>query len=675
MNQWLKLALSNLAIAVVAIAGVITMPAAPAVANEEAATTILHGARNSTLWVGADAAGTLHWSENQGSSWTSSGFGLTKSGVTSVVWTGSQFLATSYFEGARSSDGKTWTRFMLPLGSTFDPGNLISDAEFFRSASMTVAEIQAFLEQRNPNCRDGFVCMKDFTETTFSRDQTVLCRAYEGAANETAAQIVHKVSAACGVSVEALLVLIQKEQSLVTLAAPSAIRFERATGYACPDTAPCDSQFFGFYNQVYNAAKQFKRYSNPPGTSRFFTWFPVGQSAQVRLHPNAACGARPVTMKNQATAGLHYYTPYTPNDIALVNLASVGDSCSAYGNRNFWRVYNYWFNPNKDFRTMATTRDGVTMVVDRDGTIATSSNLTSWQRIAVAPGASGGNGVSEFGQTSNGHYAILMANGTAFESQDGISWNPLTVQATEVNQDIVTRHTVKRGDTVWTIARANAVSVSAVVAENSLTRGGALIRVGQVLTITKKGVVRTVNSPVILDPSIVIAAGNSRDAENLNPPSENSQTPAEGESSNTETPSESEGSTETSTETPPQSAEGSSSAPLPALEPIVSQTQTSDVFYAVARGDTLIRIAFRNGTTVSKIVADNAIRNRNRINVGQRLKVGVSQTTMTYHRGQEGDTLTRISERRSVPLDRLLSLNSGRTATGAIPVGELVRLS
>jgi LysM repeat protein len=671
----LKLALSSLAIAIVAIAGVITMPAAPAVANEEATTTIVHGARNNTLWVGADATGTLHWSEDEGSLWTSSGFGLTKSGVTSVVWTGSQFLATSYFEGARSSDGKTWTRFMLPLGSTFDPGNLISDAEFFRSASMTVEEIQAFLEQRNPNCRDGFVCMKDFTETTFSRDQTVLCNAYEGAENETAAQIVHKVSAACGVSVEALLVLIQKEQSLVTLSAPSAIRFERATGYACPDTAPCDSQFFGFYNQVYNAAKQFKRYSNPPGTSRFFTWFPVGQSTQVRLHPNAACGTRTVTMKNQATAGLHYYTPYTPNDIALVNLASVGDSCSAYGNRNFWRVYNYWFNPNKDFRTMATTRDGVTMVVDRDGTIATSSNLTSWQRIAVAPGASGSNGVAEFGQTSGGNYAILMADGTAFESSDGIAWNPLTVQATEVNQDIVTRHTVKRGDTVWAISRANGVSVSAVVAENSLARGGALIRVGQVLTITKKGVVRTVNSPVILDPSIVIAAGNSRDAENVNPPSEDSQTPAEGESSDAETPSESEDSSDTPSETPPQSSEEVTSAPLPALEPIVSQTQTSDVFYTVARGDTLIRIAFRNGTTVSKIVADNAIRNRNVIRVGQRLKVGVSETTMTYHRSQEGDTLTRISERRSVPLERLLSLNSSQTATGAIPVGELIRLS
>jgi LysM repeat protein len=680
VNQWLKLALSSLAIAVVAISGVITMPATPAVANgvavtEAAAPTIIHGARNSTLWVGADASGTLHWSENQGSSWTSSGFGLTKSGVTSIVWTGRQFLATSYFEAARSSDGKNWTRFMLPLGSAFDPGNLISDAEFFRSASMSVQEIQSFLEQRNPSCREGFVCMKDYTETTFSRDQTVLCNAYEGAENETAAQILHKVSAACGVSVEALLVLIQKEQSLITLSAPSTIRFERATGYACPDTAPCDSQFFGFYNQVYNAARQFKRYSNPPGTSRFFTWFPVGQTVQVRLHPNAACGTRPVAIKNQATAGLYYYTPYTPNDIALVNLASVGDSCSAYGNRNFWRVYNYWFNPNKDFRTMATTRNGVTMVVDRDGTIATTTNLTTWQRIGVAPGASGTNAVSEFGQTSSGNFAILMGNGTAFESQDGVSWNPLTVQASEVNQDIVTRHTVRRGDTVWAIARANGVSVSAVVAENSLPRGGSLIRVGQVLTMTKKGVVRTVDSPVILDPSIVIAAGNSRDSESVNPPSDDSQTPAESESSETETPSESEDSSESSDENSSESTEASSDAPLPVLEPIVSQTQTNDVFYTVARGDTLIRIAFRNNTTVSKIVADNGIRNRNRIIVGQRLKVGVQETTMTYHRSQEGDTLTRISERRSVPLDRLLSLNSGRSATSAITVGELIRLS
>jgi len=277
VKYWLNLALSALALGAVIATGALApfSASSAAVAEESATPVITQAATNGSLWAGSDGNGAMYWSEDRGTSWNATGFGITKSGVSSVIWNGSAFLATSYFEGARSGDGKTWTRFMLPLGSAFDPGNIISDAEFFRSGSMSVEQIQAFLNQRNPDCRSGFVCMKDYQETTFSRDQTVLCQAYQGAENESAAAIVHKVSAACGVSVEALLVLIQKEQSLVTLSAPSATRFERATGYACPDTAPCDEKYFGFYNQVYNAAKQFKRYSNPPGTSRFFTWFPV----------------------------------------------------------------------------------------------------------------------------------------------------------------------------------------------------------------------------------------------------------------------------------------------------------------------------------------------------------------------------------------------------------------
>lgn len=677
MNHWLKLALSSFAVAVLAVTGVVHPGsfAPEAQANTDSAPTIVHGARNSSTWVGADAQGTLFWSSDQGTTWTSSGFGLTKSGVSSVVWTGSQFLATSYFEGARSSDGRTWTRFMLPLGSAFDPGNLISDAEFFRSGSMSASAIQTFLEQRNPDCRSGFVCMKDYKETTFSRDATVLCKAYEGAENESAAQIIAKVSEACGVSAEALLVLIQKEQSLVTLTAPSQIRFERATGYACPDTAPCDAQFFGFYNQVYNAARQFKRYSNPPGTSRFFTWFPVGQTSQVRLHPNASCGTVPVVMRNQATAGLHYYTPYTPNQIAVTNLASVGDSCSSYGNRNFWRIYNYWFNPNRDFRISATTRNGVTMVVDRDGTVAVSTGLTSWQRIGTIPGASPANVVSEFGQTNQGNFGVLTADGKAFESSDGTTWSPMIVQATQVNQDIVIRHTVQPGDTVWRISRANGVTVSSVVAENSLPRGGALIRVGQVLTITKRGIVTTVNSPIVLDPSIVIAQGSSRP----DTPEAPADTPADTPAVDPNAPVDSAESTDPPTEpNPEQPADADTTtpeAPLPALEPLVTERVTNDVFYTVARGDTLLRIAFRNRTTVAKLAADNGIANVNRIRVGQRLKVGQTTQEMTYHRAQEGDTPERIAERRSVAVSTVLSLNTSLRSGQAITVGTLVRLT
>src|SRR5690606_20979087 len=47
--------------------------------------------------------------------------------------------------------------------------------------------------------------------------------------------------------------------------------------------------------------------------------------------------------KNEATAALYNYTPYTPNAAALANLYTTGDSCSSYGNRNFWAFYTDWF--------------------------------------------------------------------------------------------------------------------------------------------------------------------------------------------------------------------------------------------------------------------------------------------------------------------------------------------
>jgi LysM repeat protein len=89
----------------------------------------------------------------------------------------------------------------------------------------------------------------------------------------------------------------------------------------------------------------------------------------------------------------------------------------------------------------------------------------------------------------------------------------------------------------------------------------------------------------------------------------------------------------------------------------------------------MLRIAFRNRTTVSKLAADNNIRNVNRIRVGQRLNVGQTTQEMSYHRSQEGDTPERIAERRSVTLSTILGLNSSLRSGQAIAVGTLVRLS
>jgi LysM repeat protein len=634
--------------------------------------------------------------------------------VTSIVWNGSQFIASSFFQAATSSDGRTWSSFLLPVGSAFDPGNLISDAEFFKSGSMSVDQIQAFLNDKVPTCREGYVCMKDYTEATFSRDQTVLCQAYEGGANETAAQILFKVSSACGVSVEALLVLIQKEMSLVTHTWPSKWRFDKATGYACPDTAPCDTQFFGFYNQVYNAAKQFKRYANPPGTSRFFTWFPVGQTSPVRLHPNASCGTTPINIKNQATAGLYYYTPYTPNSPAMVNITSTGDGCSAYGNRNFWRIYNFWFKKPEAFRTMVTSTRGVTMAIDREGGVTVSTNLQTWTRPSVIPTVSSTNPVLEFGRTGDGDFAVLTQAGTAFQSEDGgLSWRTLPIDSSDRQETTVVDHTVLAGQTLTDVASTHGVTVPAIATENNLSQD-ATLTAGATLKITKTTIVSGFRSPVIPDPSVVTVSSSSTPATPApSTPATPTDPPAAPAPSNPVQSSATEyvvksgdtllriafihGTTvsnlanlnsitnpsrifvgqtlriQPGASTPVSSPQAPSSSP--SLEPLVVTGGQGTTEYVVKRGDTLLRIAFAQGTTVSTLTSLNSISNPNRLTVGQRLKVpSTTGTQQSFHRVQSGDTLPVIAQRRSVALAELVILNPGVSASGDLRDGSLIRV-
>jgi uncharacterized protein with LGFP repeats len=121
-------------------------------------------------------------------------------------------------------------------------------------------------------------------------------------------------------------------------------------GAGCPDTAACDSDYYGFFNQVHYGAYLLKRYTQPPGTGQGTPWstrfdlrYPVGQTTNVQYHPNQNCGTRAVAIQNQATHALYIYTPYTPNPAALAAGYSTGDSCSSYGNRNFYNFYVDWF--------------------------------------------------------------------------------------------------------------------------------------------------------------------------------------------------------------------------------------------------------------------------------------------------------------------------------------------
>lgn len=236
--------------------------------------------------------------------------------------------------------------------SKFNPGNIISDAVFFNSNTMTEAQIQAFLESKVPTCRSGYTCLKDWYDTSRSTGSDAMCGSYSGGVRERASAIIYKVAKACGINPQVILATLEKEQGLVTHVWPSEWRYTIAMGQGCPDTAACDTRYYGFFNQVYGAAWQFKRYANPPGTSQYFTWYAPGKTWNIRWNPNEACGSSPVYVENQATANLYYFTPYQPNAAAIRAGYGEGDGCSSYGNRNFYQRFTDWFGSTQGTSTV-----------------------------------------------------------------------------------------------------------------------------------------------------------------------------------------------------------------------------------------------------------------------------------------------------------------------------------
>jgi hypothetical protein len=226
----------------------------------------------------------------------------------------------------------------------FDPGEIISDDSFFNPYAMTAADIQEFLDDRTCTPKDGVPCLAryrmDTPDVAASKDR---CTAMRGQRDESASSIIARVATACTISPRVLLVLLQKEQSLLT--APSASGYQKATGYACPDTAACDKKFFGFFNQVYRAAWQFREYTVHPTDWRY----KIGAN-RIQFHPNATCGTSEVRIANQATANLYNYTPYQPNAETLARPTGPAGTCSTFGNLNFSRLYNQWFGSPLDVR-------------------------------------------------------------------------------------------------------------------------------------------------------------------------------------------------------------------------------------------------------------------------------------------------------------------------------------
>ena len=229
--------------------------------------------------------------------------------------------------------------------ASFNPGYIISDFQMTDHTSMSETDIQNFLWSKgrcyNTNFSGVGARVDYFSDHTPPTTWHVInghtvCLAEENMNGESAAHIIWQAAQDYRINPKVLLVLIQKETGLITDPIPNSWDYQRTAGYGCPDTAACSEKYYGFKNQIRNAASLFRIVMD--GNS---SYYPIGYN-NVRYSPDPNCGSSTVYIQNLATSALYRYTPYQPNAGALA--AGYGTApCGAYGNRNFFAYFEDWF--------------------------------------------------------------------------------------------------------------------------------------------------------------------------------------------------------------------------------------------------------------------------------------------------------------------------------------------
>ena len=188
----------------------------------------------------------------------------------------------------------------------FDPEYIISDHDLTNYQTMTINEVQTFLNEKGGALANY---------STVDIDGKM----------KTAAKIIYRASQEHKINPQHLLTLLQREKSLITKKSPSNDDYNWATGFSCYDYRNPVSRFRGFSTQVDRAAWRFRYYLDHPWQFQF----KVGTKGKtlvdwpdkwlVNIH------SRYIVAKNAATAGLYTYAPHL------------------YDNWLFWTIWQNWF--------------------------------------------------------------------------------------------------------------------------------------------------------------------------------------------------------------------------------------------------------------------------------------------------------------------------------------------
>ncbi|MFA6994969.1 MAG: hypothetical protein WC249_00990 [Patescibacteria group bacterium] len=228
----------------------------------------------------------------------------------------------------------------------FNPNKIIEDGELLNYSSMNLTDIQNFLQNKgsflanyivtstNGVLKSASQIIYDATNNNFDCDGVTL------SASPTEAEKSAKCRHITTVNPKLILVLLQKEESLIEDSNPSQTHLDWATGYGCPDSWVCNPYYKGFGKQVNSAALQFLAYMNEPQPyykKAGQTYIAKDKYSPLKTPAEAISSGNyndiisspdmvSVIPQNQATAALYSYTPHIFN-----------------GNYNFYQLWNRYF--------------------------------------------------------------------------------------------------------------------------------------------------------------------------------------------------------------------------------------------------------------------------------------------------------------------------------------------
>ncbi len=179
---------------------------------------------------------------------------------------------------------------MPPVQAEFNPHFIIADEELTDYNSMNLDQVQKFLEEKG----------------------SPLAKYIDPNIRMTASQIIYDNARLNRVNPRYILVLLQKEQSLITDSNPSQDQYNWATGYgicdSCSKSDPNLQKYKGFAMQVDRGAGGTRFYFDNPDKFKY-------QTGETYTIDDAK-----ITIKNDATRALYTYTPHLHGNEMLATL-------------------------------------------------------------------------------------------------------------------------------------------------------------------------------------------------------------------------------------------------------------------------------------------------------------------------------------------------------------------